>query len=591
MGFELHYSELRKRREIEKVGGCTTAADPVRQYADDVLSGREIAGPHVRAACERHIKDLDEGHRRGLLWDWSEGERVVGYFAEVLRLSGGAFEGKPFKLAPPQVFIVGSLYGWINTRADCRRFTTAYVETSKGAGKTPLAAGIGLYMATADGERLAEVYVAAVDRDQAKIAFRDAVAMVDQSPALSARIIKSGGKDGDITKTWNLAHLESGSFFRPISSERRGRGKSGFRPYCVILDELHEHPTDAMTEFTRKNIKGRPNALVFMITNAGVYDVSGVCWRYHDYGVRVASGEISDDEFFSYICALDKGDSWTDPAVWKKVSPLLGVTPRREYLEKEVREAVNMPAKQSLTRRLNFCEWVESASPFVATEVWKANNATVDEASLLGRECYGGLDLSGKNALSALVLIFPSEDGPTAVLSFFWAPEIGLRQREERDGGGYRQWADEGYLTLTPGKTVDYRFIAAELARLSTRYRIAGVAFDRWRIEDLERELDDIGADVPLKQNDQGAVSMDPCIEALEDMLIDQQLAHGDNPVLTWCVHNVRVNVNARGLRTFDKREQSRRNDGAVALAMACGLARSGGDAASVYDTRGVLTL
>ena len=230
-------------------------SDAVEAYARSVAEGREIAGPLVVKACERHLYDLETAEQRGLEWSWPDAEWVIGFFRHALKLSGGEHEGEPFVLHPSQQFIVGSLFGW--RKNGIRRFRVAYVEEGKGSGKSPMAAGIGLYMLTADGQARAEIYSAAVDKDQAKILFRDAVIMVQLSPALSRRITLSGGKDGDATKVWNLAHLESGSFFRPISSESSGRGKSGFRPYCVLLDEIHEHPTDAMVEFTRKNIKAR----------------------------------------------------------------------------------------------------------------------------------------------------------------------------------------------------------------------------------------------------------------------------------------------------------------------------------------------
>ena len=565
--------------------------DQVERYALRVNSGEEVAGPLVRRACKRHIDDREHGEKRDLWWDREASERVIRYFRAVLRLSGGKFEGEEFRLQPAQAFIIGSIYGWQNNRTKCRRFNTAYVETSKGSGKTPLAAGIGLYMVSADGEPRAEVYVAAVDRDQARITFRDAVAMVDQSPALDGCMMRSGGKDGDVTKVWNLAHLNSGSFFRPIASESRGRGKSGFRPYCVILDELHEHPTDSMVEFTRKNIKGRENSLVFMITNAGVYDVTSVCWRYHTYSAKVVSREVEDDEFFAFVCSLDPGDSWTDPKVWKKVSPLLGVTPPKSYLEKEVREAIGMPSKQSLTRRLNFCEWMESVSPFVAQEVWTENGGTFNESDLAGKPCFGGLDLSGKNDLTCLELIFELEEGVKAVLSFFWTPEDTIRQREERDNAPYRQWVRDGFLMTTPGKTIHYGWVAQKLAELSTKYQIEAIAFDRWRIDDLVRELDDIGADVVLKEHGQGFKDMSPAIEALEDELLERRLRHQNHPVLTSCVNNAKVVDDPAGLRKFDKRKATGRIDGAVALAMACGLAESGDENGSIYETRGILAL
>ena len=198
--------------------------DRTTAYALAVRDDEVVAGPHVRDACARHLQDIKEGPARGLTWDVAAADWVMQYFSTVLCMNGGEHEGKPFDLHESQAFIVGSLFGW--KRADgTRRFRNAFVETGKGNGKTPLAAGIGHYMTGADGESRAETYAAATDKDQASILFRDAVAMARQSPALTKRVTYSGG----VGKEWNIAYLDSGSFFRPITSESSGRGKSGRR--------------------------------------------------------------------------------------------------------------------------------------------------------------------------------------------------------------------------------------------------------------------------------------------------------------------------------------------------------------------------
>lgn len=460
--------------------------------------------------------------------------------------------------------------------------------------------------ADGDDEPRAEVYAAATDKDQAKILFRDAVAMVDQSAALSSRITRSGGKG----KEWNLAYLATGSFFRPISSEHvGGRGKSGFRPHCALLDEVHEHPTSAMVEFMRAGTKGRRQALILMITNAGVYDPEAVAWHYHDYSQKILEQHIENDSFFSFVCSLDKGDSWTDPTVWRKTNPLLGIAISEKYLEEQVREAIGMPSKQSLVRRLNFCEWVEAIDPFVTPEVWRANGGTVPVESLVGRTCFGGLDLSGKNDLTSFELVFPlPEDSskkpcpgcdgggggcikcggtgevllvPKAVLSFFWTPQDGIRDRADRDGAPYERWVKEGHLIAKPGATIDYGWVAHKLGELSKLYHFRAIAFDRYRIDDLKRELQDLGiaAFVHLQDQDNGGImlikigqgykDMSPAVEALEDDLKDRAMRHGNNPILGWCVANAKITMDPAGLRKFDKRKNTGRIDGAVALAMA----------------------
>jgi phage terminase large subunit-like protein len=231
-----------------------------------------------------------------------------------------------------------------------------------------------------------------------------------------------------------------------------------------------------------------------------------------------------------------------------------------------------MPSKGSIVRRLNFCTWMESASPFVDPDVWRANGDEPDPDALEGVRCFGGLDLSGKNDLTALVLIFDVGEGPRPTLSFFWTPGDTLRQRQEKDRAPYDRWVEDGHLQTTPGKTIHYGWVARKLGELAGRYQIEAIAFDRWRSDDLIRELDDAGVDLEVVPHGQGFRGMSPSIESLEDDLIERRLMHGDHPVLPWCASNTRIVEDPAGLRKFDKRKSTGRIDGMVALAMAAGL-------------------
>ncbi|HEY2024609.1 terminase large subunit domain-containing protein, partial [Paraburkholderia sp.] len=281
-----------------KTSGKKATSDPVTQYASDVVAGIIVAGPHVRAACARHLDDLHFGPGRGLRWDLDAALRAIHFFSDVLCLNGGDFEGKPFVLLAWQTFIVGSLFGW-KREDDTRRFREAYVEGGKGCGKSPLAAGVGLYMLVADGEMRAEVYAAATSRDQAMILFRDAVAMVDLSPELRSRILKSGRAE----RCYNLAYMQKGSFFRPIASDKDRQ--SGPRPHCALIDEVHEHKDRAVIDIMQAGKKGRRQPLIFLITNSGI-DRTSLCYEKHEYGTKIAARSLEDDAFFAYICALDE---------------------------------------------------------------------------------------------------------------------------------------------------------------------------------------------------------------------------------------------------------------------------------------------
>ena len=250
----------------------SSGLDEATAYARAVQVGDIIAGPHVRAATKRHLDDLEHGAKRGLRWDVGAAQHILRYCRTVLRLSEGQFDGLPFDPHPSQCFILGSLFGW--KRADgTRRFRRAYIEEGKGNGKSPLVGAIGLYGLASDGEAGAEIYSAGATKDQAAILFRDAVKMRNQSPALTKAITPSGGPG----REFNLAHLKSQSFFRPVSRETKKTG-SGPRPHFALVDELHEHPDGGVIEILERGFKFRRQPLLVMITNSGT-DRQSVCWE------------------------------------------------------------------------------------------------------------------------------------------------------------------------------------------------------------------------------------------------------------------------------------------------------------------------
>lgn len=557
--------------------------DEVSAYAKAVAAGRVVAGPHVRNACARHLRDLVEGPKRGLKWDVVAARRAIEFFPDVLRLAGGGFEGLPYNLLPWQKFIVGSLFGWKSSDG-YRRFRVGYVESAKGSGKSPLAAGIGIYGLMADGEARAEIYAAATKKDQAMVLFRDAVAMVDQSPELGARVLKSGVGD----RVWNIAYPQSMGFFRPISADD---GQSGPRPHIGLCDEIHEHRNGDVVEMLRAGTKGRRQALIFMITNSGVGQKS-YCRERHDYGVKVCAGQVEDDSFFAYICALDeKEDPFKDRKCWPKANPSLGVTIQPKYLEEQIREARGMPSKEATVRRLNFCQWVEAHDPWISPHTWFACEDPFELEAMEGRRCWAGLDLSSTTDLTALVLMFePSDDDPLWRLKpYFWLPSDGLSEKVDKDRVPYDAWAAAGYLNTTEGRAINKLAIVQKLAEIASRFDLQEVGFDRWRIEDLKALLSQEGLDLPLVPFGQGFKDMSPALDELERLLIGKGVAHDGNPVMTMCAANAVVVKDPAGNRKVSKEKATGRVDGIVAAIMAVGKALSGGvPEASIYNEQGI---
>jgi len=545
--------------------------DRATQYAHRVLLGEIIAGPHVRDAAARHLRDLTEAPARGLRWNLDAAAWAIAFFEETLCLNGGAFEGKPFILDDWQAFIVGSLYGWQRFDAQLdgwvRRFRVAYVETAKGSGKSPLAAGVGMYGLTADGEARAEIYAAATKRDQAMILFRDAVAMRQHSPSLMKRLTTSGTGEN----VWNLAYTANGSFFRPISADD---GASGPRPHVALLDEVHEHKTAQVVEMLRAGTKSRRQALIFMITNSGAGKMTP-CGIYHDYGCEVAAGKRVDDAFFAFVCGVDPDDDpLADERCWPKANPSLQNRnlPGLQYLREQVTEARGMPAKEAIVRRLNFCQWTAAINPWLSAHVWDPCQQSFTVAQLRGRRAFGGLDLSSTTDLTAFVLLVEPEHpgGAWSILAWCWLPDEGLADRAQRDRVDYAAWKRAGYLETTPGRAISKRAVLQRVAQICSEFDVQGIAADRWRLEDFQQQATDDGISLPaLLPFGQGFKDMSPAIDAFETAILNRTVQHNGHPVLTWCAANAVTDSDPAGNRKLNKAKATGRIDLVVAAVMA----------------------
>jgi phage terminase large subunit-like protein len=558
-------------------------ADPVRTYAEAVGDGSVLAGPLVRLACKRHLDDLEHGAERGLVWDQEAADHALSFFG-FLRLSEGAFAGQEFVLIDFEAFIVGSLFGW-KTADGFRRFRIAYIEIGKGNGKTPLAAGIGLYGLVADDEASAEIYTAGVTRDQANYILRDARKFVEASPGLSSRV--------EITNH-NLAVLATDSYMRGVSSEARSLDQK--RVHMALIDEIHEHPNSAVVDKMRAGTKGRRQALIFEITNAG-YDRHSVCWQHHEYSRQVLEGVIPNDAWFAFVAGLDEGDEWTDEAVWPKANPGLGVTITHRYLREQVDEALGMPAKANIVKRLHFCIWTEQATRWLPMEAYDACDLVATPAA--DAERWGGLDLSTTTDLTAFILLAthfePGADGLdveiTDVRALFWCPEEGIDLRSRRDHVPYRLWADQGWIIATPGNVVDYAAVAAAIEHEAEDVTITQIGADRWHLVALQSHLD---TPAPLVEVGQGYRGMAGPMQELERLVVGRTIRFGGNPVLRWMASNLAVESDPAGNLKPSKDKSTERIDGMSALlnAIAVRMAAERAETfSSVYETRGVLSL
>lgn len=528
----------------------------VADYASRVLAGDVPASRLVRLACERHLRDLRDGHARGLVFDDDAAELACDFFG-LLQHSKGEWGGTRFALEAWQRFIVGSIFGW-KLRDGRRRFRRAYVEIPRKNGKSTLSAGIGLYLLVADGEPGAEVYSAATKKDQAMITHGEAVRMVQASPSLRKRIG---------VRVNNLHVLATNSRYSPLSAD--ANTMDGLNVHGAIIDELHAHPTRHIVDVLDTATGARRQPLIFEITTAG-WDRLSVCWQHHEYSRQVAEGLVEDDTWFCYVAGADPGDDWQDEATWAKANPNLGVSVKLDDLRAKARRARQVPDEQNAFKRLHLDIWTEQAERWLDIEDWRASAGPADHAALperlVGRPCWAGLDLSSTEDVAALVLVFPDDEEPVGydVLCRFWVPEATVRRRTEKGNVPYARWVDEGLIDATDGNVIDYDAIEAAITGLADRYEIRELAYDPWNALNLITRLQAKGMEVvPIRQ---GFASLSAPTKHLQALVLSGRLHHGDNPVLTWMAGNMAVVSDPAGNIKPAKDKSSEKIDGMAAL-------------------------
>ena len=502
-------------------------------------------------------------------------------FIQGLKHTKGKWYNKPFLLLPWQEQVIRDVYGVV--KADgTRQFTTVYVEIPKKMGKSELAAAVALKQLAADGEQRAEVYGCAADRQQASIVFDVAKDMVELCPALAKRIeVRIANK--------LMTYLPTKSRYQVLSAE--ADTKHGLNISGVVFDELHTQPNRKLYDvMTQGSGDARTQPLYFLITTAGT-DTHSICYEVHQKAKDIIEGKKIDPTFYPVIFGADESDDWTDPETWAKANPSLGVIVDIEKVRAACESAKQNPGEENSFRQLRLNQWVKQAVRWMPMKKWEACSFPVNEDELAGRVCYGGLDLSSTTDITAFVLVFPpvDEDDKYVVLPYFWIPEENVDIRVRRDHVPYDVWQRQGFIQTTEGNVVHYGYIEKFIEQLGERYNIREIAFDRWGAVQMTQNLEGMGFTViPFGQ---GFKDMSPTTKELMKLVLEERIAHGGHPVLSWMMDNVFIKTDPAGNIKMDKEKSTEKIDGAVATVMALdrALRNSNNSGASVYDERGLL--
>jgi phage terminase large subunit-like protein len=546
--------------------GAVSRIDRATAFARDVATGKVIACKKARLACERHLRDLVEGPSRGLTWNGALADWTCEYF-RLFRHSKGQWAGQRLTLEAWQAFVVGSVFGW--KREDgTRRFRKVYEEIPRKNGKSTKLAGVGILLLADDDEPGAEVYAAATKKDQARLVFDEARRMVRASPDLSRamRVFKL-----------NLSIDKTASKFEPLSADERSL--DGLNPHGVIIDELHKHKTRAVLDVLDTALGARRQPLLWIITTAGDDAPETPYADEHEYASKVLEGVLDDDGYFAFITQADDAKKWDDPVEWAKANPNLGVSVQLSYLEQQARQAKGSPARQVSFKRLHLNLRTSSTVRPIPIEDWDANSdGPLDRASLRGRFCHVGADLSTRIDLSAAVSLFePIAPGEKwKALARFWMPADMVEEAEKRDRAPYRRWIEDGWIETHPGNTIDQSLIAERIIGDAEDFPPLCVGFDPNNANWLDARLEEAG--IERKQFPQTILHFNPPTKELLAMIKERKLEHGGNPVLRWMASSVSFWIDGNENMRPSKKTSRSRIDGIVALIMARGLAMTPAD-------------
>ena len=482
----------------------------------------------------------------------SRAARVIEFIQKYCLTPDGAHVGKPLHLAEFQKRFIRDVY---DNPAGTRR---AILSVSRKNGKSGLIAGLLLaHLVGPEAKQNSQLVSGAMSRDQAALVFNLASKMVQLSPVLSGivRIVPSGKR---------LLGLPLNTEYRALAAD--GKTAHGLSPVLAILDEIGQirGPQSDFVDAITTSQGAHDAPLLIAISTQAASDADMLSVWIDD------AKASADPRIVSHVYAAPKGCELLDERAWKAANPALGLFRSLDDLREQMAQAQRMPSMENTARNLLLNQRVSTVSAFISPNVWQACAGQVLPFGDAPVWC--GLDLSARCDLTALVIVGKVAD-VWHVVPHFWTPEQGLADRAKRDRAPYDVWHRQGFLHSTPGATVDYEFVASDMTAILSGLNVQAIAYDRWRIDLLKKELEKIGSELPLANWGQGFKDMAPALDALEAELLNARVAHGGHPVLGMCAANAIVVKDPAGGRKLDKSKATGRIDGLQAMAQAFGIA------------------
>ena len=556
-----------------------TLTDELIQYSKDCIADtRHVCQKH-RWACERFLNDLKKSGTKDFPYIFDE-EKALRFFewAALHKHTKGVLAGEPIEFTPIQRFIFGNVHGWVHQDTGLRRFRKAYWQVARKNAKSQSLAIVGDYELMALGEPMSEVYIGATKSMQAKIIYNEVVAMLKRCPLLKGKWHESYGV---------IRHPKSDSILRALSKDD-GKTGDGLNPQCGLIDEFHAHPTDEILEVINTGMVARRQPLLFIITTAGT-NFGGPCYRVEYPLVEKILDPSLDFDVADYFCMINELDrdqegnlidDVKDEECWVKANPIAATYPEGlANIRSKLASALESPEKMEsfLTKNMNL--WVnQSAMSYMDMAKWKERGAITEiPVDTYGRSAYVGIDLSKRIDLTAAGIILPIDvDGifKYVVRAHGFIPEDTVAVHEKTDKVPYRAWAKAGYLTITPGDVVDYRFIESWILETTDDLgvNVKELCYDPYNATHFAQDFEARGiATVEVRQ---GMRTLSEPTKAFREEAYRGNILHEPNPLLDWAVSNAVTKRDHNENIILDKEKSTNRIDPIAAVINAFSRAR-----------------
>lgn len=540
-----------------------------KDYAHKALdkANRKRFGIWIRFAATRFLKDLERANAVNAPFYFDEWHACdVCDFAEKLPHVEGVWDSPNIVLHESHIFFLVQLFGF-RKQDGTRRFTTALFAIARKNAKSTLAAIIGLYCQNCEGEVGPQVITGATTGQQARIVFSVAKRMVEKTADLRSAFALEPFANA-------IASYENGGTYKPINA--KASTQDGLNPSCTILDEIHAHPNHDLLNVLKSAAGARKNPLFLYLTTEG-YSNPGPWQEEREFAKKVLQGIVEADHYLCVYYAVDEKneelgtteDDDFDEDAWHKSNPLIEVNPiLLDEIRKAAIEAKEKPGQHSefKIKRLNRPSSV--ATGWINLTKWRQCNGKIDLDFLRDYPCHGGLDLSSTTDLTAFRLVWEIENKLYTV-GWRWVPAAAVRKRKARGLVPYDAWVQSGALIESGNEAIDYSPIEDKIIEINENFNLVSVGYDGWNASQSVQRLNT--ANVNMQQFIQGPKSYHPAMQRLESAYLDENLIHGNDPVLNWNASNLVAREDVNLNKAPDKRKSSEKIDDMCALLMGIG--------------------